>query len=140
MAKAFGPAFKAPCPARPRSLFAEAGAGSAGRKCGALLRNARGRSGRAREPRRNLSSGWMGETVAGGRSHGGIHDFARRPSSRAGVYAGTSVRIPPAGQGRLRDLGLGKTVEGVRIHAPTMRIGILRTRRVFRSPIPAGAV
>src|ERR1700693_4959857 len=122
MAETFSPASQTACAARSHSLFAKADGRSGGRKRSAVLRNAHGSSGPARRPRQKLLPGWVVETVARGRSHGGLHDFARRPSSRAGLYARTSARIPLARQGRLRDLGLGKIVEGVRLQAPAMRI------------------
>jgi len=37
------------------------------------------------------------------------------------VHAGAAARILAAGPGRLRNLELGKTVEGVWVHAPAVR-------------------
>src|SRR5947207_13356424 len=64
------------------------------------------------------------------RIHVGLYDFARRASSRSGVHAGPSARIPAADEGHLCDLGLGKTLEAVRFH--TSAINRPRDRRLMR--------
>jgi hypothetical protein len=51
------------------------------------------------------------------------------------VYAGPSAGIPAADEGRLWDLGLGKTMEGVRIHASKIRIGIRIGIRIWSRAI-----
>ena len=46
--------------------------------------------------RPEVSQRWMGSALAGRRGDALLHAFARSPSSRAGVYAGASARIPIA--------------------------------------------
>jgi hypothetical protein len=53
-----------------------------------------------------------------GRGDVRLHDYARRPSPRASVHARPSTRVSPEGPGRLRNVGLGETREGVRIPTP----------------------
>ena len=99
-------------------------------RCSEMLADALSRP---QEPGRNFSPRRLGEAVARRPNHAGLHDFARRASSRPGVYAGPSARIPTADEGRRWDLGLGKTMEGMRIHASAIRIsfrmsGVLQTK------------
>src|SRR5580698_6802668 len=81
-----------------------------------LLPDAYGCSLRIAEPGQNVPPRRLGKAVAVRRKHGRLHDCARRASSRAGVYVGPPARIPLADEMHLWDLGLGETMEGVRIH------------------------
>ena len=74
-----------------RTALLKSGARCAGDACGGSV-SAR---------RSNLSARRVGEAVAGRRSDAGLHDYARRASSRPGVHAGPSTRIPAAGEGCL---------------------------------------
>src|SRR5580704_10444299 len=66
-------------------------------------------------PRREGSQRRLGSALAGWPGNAVLHAFSRSPPSRAGVYACASTRIPVAERGGVRDLELGKAVEGVRV-------------------------
>src|SRR2546423_1093702 len=80
----------------------------------------------------------MGKPLARRRSHAALHDFPRRPSSRPNLYAGPSTRISAAQC--LSTLGMGKTLERMRIHPSSLKKTLtagdslwvsLRSLRVF---------
>src|SRR5581483_10801315 len=62
-----------------------------------------------------------------------LHDRARCPSSRPGMHAGASTGFPPADESELRNVVLGKTLEGVRIHWSAVNCQVA-PKRIARGP------
>jgi hypothetical protein len=88
---------------------ARVGLAESAARCAEMLAEALGGSeGRVEKFRRD---GWAPPWPVGPE----MHAFARSPSSRAGVYARASARIPVAERDHRRDLELGKAVEGMRV-------------------------
>ena len=79
-------------PARSREMHAKAGQGCLTQERRTLRRDACGGSVSARPP--DVSTRRVGEAVAGRRSDGGLHDYARRASSRPGVHGGHQLGFP----------------------------------------------
>ena len=85
-----------------------------GRERRPLRGDARG-SPRRLGPRREVSQRRLGSILAGWGGNAVLHAFSRSAPSRASLYVGASTWISVAGQGDLRDVGLGKAVERVRV-------------------------
>ncbi len=90
---------------------ARAGLAESAARCAEMLAEALARTG----PHRDVSQRWLGSAVAGWRGDAVLHDFSRSSSSRAGVYARASARIPVADGGDVRDVELGEALEGMRM-------------------------
>src|ERR1700730_343746 len=84
----------------------------------------------------------MGSALAGWPGNAVLHAFSRSPSSRAGVYARASARIPVAARGGGRDLELGKVVETVRgawrARLPILAVKPRRSGGGYKALCPSG--
>ncbi len=89
---------------------ARAGLAESAARCAEMLAEALG-GGEGRD--REISQGRLGSALAGWRGNAVLHACSRGPPSRAGMYARASARIPLAKRGCVRDLELGKAMEGV---------------------------
>jgi len=118
--------------AQPRALHAAASPCGIGRERRSLRGDAR-RSARLWRPHREVSQRRLGSALAGWPGNAVLHACSRSAPSRAGLYARASARIPVAKRGGVRDLELGKAVEGVRV-AWRPRPRFLRNRQYRNRP------
>src|SRR4029077_6102236 len=100
-----------------RALHAASGKQGTHRERFALLGDAGGSPERAGEPRAAISPRRLGQALACGRVHAGVHDHARRPSSWSDLHAGASAGLPAASQGEGGHVVLGETLEGLWLSA-----------------------
>ena len=89
---------------------ARAGLAESAARCAEMLAEALGDGQR---PCQEVSPRWLGATVASRRGNVVLHVGARSAPSRPSVHAGASTGIPAAEQSGLRNLELGKIVEGL---------------------------